>query len=61
MNRVLNFLNETLLVLMLKIKNPKLVNHLRPISSCAIVYKIPHKIIVNRLRPFLDSLISPFQ
>ena len=33
----------------------------KPISLCNIVYKIVTKVIVARLRPYLDKLISPFQ
>ena len=33
----------------------------KPISLCNIVYKIVTKVIVARLRPYLDKLISPLQ
>ena len=33
----------------------------RPISLCNSIYKVVIKIIVVRLRPFLDKLISPLQ
>ena len=33
----------------------------KPISLCNIVYKIVTKVIVTRLRPYLDKLISPLQ
>ena len=33
----------------------------RPISLCNTVYKVITKIIVARLRPFLEKLISPLQ
>ena len=33
----------------------------KPINLCNIVYKIVTKVIVARLRPYLDKLISPLQ
>ena len=33
----------------------------KPISLCNIVYKTVTKVIVARLRPYLDKLISPLQ
>jgi hypothetical protein len=40
---------------------PETLNQFRPISLCNTVYKIVTKIIVNRLRPILGNLVSPFQ
>lgn len=53
--------NNSLIVLISKITNPTSVNHFRPISLCNVVYKIISKILVSKLRPLLDKLISPTQ
>ena len=51
--------NNSLIVLIPKITNPTSVNHFRPISLCNVVYKIISKILVSKLKPLLDKLISP--
>ncbi|XP_065630821.1 uncharacterized protein LOC136068085 [Quercus suber] len=45
----------------LKSKDPETLGNYRPISLCNIVYKVVTKIIVARLRSYLDKLISPMQ
>ena len=55
------YLNETLISLIPKSPNPESLNNYRPISLCNIIYKIVSKIMVGRLRPHLDKLISPNQ
>lgn len=52
---------KTLLVLILKVDNPVYLKNFRPISLCNMVYKVITKVIVNRLRTFLDDLIFPLQ
>ena len=37
------------------------MGHFRPISLCTAVYKVVSKVIVNRIRPFMQQLISPLQ
>ena len=37
------------------------MNHFRPITLCNVIYKIISKLLVNHLKPFMDSLITPFQ
>lgn len=53
--------NCSLIVLIPKISNPTSANHFRPISLCNAVYKIISKLLVSKLRPLLDKLISPTQ
>ena len=59
--KVLDYLNRTLITLIPKIQGPETLGNYRPISLCNTVYKVVTKIIVARLRPYLDKLISPMQ
>ena len=59
--RVPDYLNRTHIALIPKIQGLETLGNYRPISLCNTVYKIITKIIVARLRPFLDKLISPLQ
>ena len=58
---LLKSLNDTFLTLIPKITTPELVTQFRSISLCNVTYKIIAKIMVNRLKPFMDGLITPFQ
>ena len=44
-----------------KVNNPETVAQFRPISLCNVIYKILSKVIVNRLKPILKSIISETQ
>ena len=52
---------EILLVLIPRGDNPVAVKHFHPISLCNVAYKIITKVLVNRLRPFLNDLVGPMQ
>ena len=58
---ILDFLNETLISLIPKCPNLESLKNFRPISLCNSIYKVVTKIIVGRIRPLLDKLISPNQ
>ena len=57
--KILEYLNSTSVVLIPKIQSPKSIGSYRPISLCNSFYKVITKIIVGRLRPYLDKLIAP--
>lgn len=52
-------MNKTFLVLIPKLKNASNFNHFRPISLCNFYYKVVSKILANKLRKFLNRIISP--
>lgn len=54
-------LNETTVTLIPKVPLPESINQLRPISCCNFTYKILSKLVVMRLKKFMDKLISPNQ
>ena len=53
--------NQTFITLIPKIRILEEVAHFKPISLCNVSYKIISKIFVSRLKPFMDSLITPYQ
>ena len=55
---ILNSINHTFLTLIPKVKNPETIAQFRSISLSNVIYKILSKVIVNRLKPFLNSIIS---
>jgi hypothetical protein len=54
-------LNQTTIVLIPKIKHPQDLKNFRPISLCNVIYKLCSKVLENRLRVFLDEIISAKQ
>lgn len=54
----INDLNHTLLTLIPKVKESKEVTDYRPISLYNVLYKIIAKTIANRLKMFLQHIIS---
>lgn len=54
-------INRTLVCIIPKVKQPKQVSELRPISLCNVLMRIISKIMANRLKPCLHSIISDKQ
>jgi hypothetical protein len=55
---ILKALNATMITLIQKENEARTLNHYRPIALCNVVYKIISKVIANRLKPLLPTLIS---
>lgn len=60
-NSLLQVLNRTHLALIPKVKALVSATQYRPIALCNFSYKILTKILVNRLKPYMPSLISENQ
>nr|XP_043611422.1 uncharacterized protein LOC122583015 [Erigeron canadensis] len=56
--RLLQEVNHTILALIPKVSTPATVFDYRPISCCNVIYKCISKIITNRSKPGLDTLVS---
>lgn len=59
--RIMGQLAETLIVPISKVDAPNTLKDFRPISLCNVLLKIISKVLVRRIRPYLDKFISPFQ
>ncbi|KAJ9561524.1 hypothetical protein OSB04_006684 [Centaurea solstitialis] len=59
--RLAKELNHTLICLLPKVPNATSVSDFRPISCCSALYKCISKVIVNRMKPFLDGLVDRAQ
>jgi hypothetical protein len=54
-------LNTTHIVIIPKIKTPRHVMDYRPINLCNVLYKLMAKVLANRMKQVLNSIISPNQ
>ncbi|KAJ9552900.1 hypothetical protein OSB04_016945 [Centaurea solstitialis] len=59
--RLAKELNHTLLCLLPKVPNATFVSDFRPIACCSVLYKCISKVIVNRMKPYLDVLVNKAQ
>ena len=53
--------NQTFLVLIPKGPQPEDIRDFRPISLCNVIYKLVTKTIVNRIKTYMPTIISPNQ
>lgn len=58
---LLEKINETHVALVPKIKDPEELSHYWPINCCNFLYKIIAKILADRMKHFMNSIISPNQ
>lgn len=54
-------MNRTIVCLIPKVKHPKQMADLGPISLCNLLMRILSKVMTNRLKPCLQNIVSPNQ
>lgn len=54
-------LSETMIVPIPKVDEPRNLKDFRPIILCNVMFKLISKVLVNRIRPYLEDIISPLQ
>lgn len=54
-------INHTNICMIPKVEKPTTLSNYRPISLCNVLYKIISNILVNRLKLFLDKIVSESQ
>nr|KYP53392.1 Retrovirus-related Pol polyprotein LINE-1 [Cajanus cajan] len=54
-------ISNILVTLIPKCEDPKRLKDFRPISLCNVIHKLISKVLVIRLRPWLNELVSPLQ
>lgn len=55
----LEWINQTYITHIPKVKNTQRVGDFRPISLCNVIYKIVAKTLANRLKRIFPKIISP--
>ena len=53
--------NDTHIVLIPNVKNPRKITEYRPISFCNVIYKLASKTVSNKLKTILSSIVSENQ
>lgn len=54
-------INDTIVILIPKIQDPKNMTHFFPISLCRVIFKMLSKVLANRLKGLLPAYISQNQ
>ncbi|XP_050233384.1 uncharacterized protein LOC126681873 [Mercurialis annua] len=54
-------INDTLVILIPKRVSPSVLGDLRPISLCNVIYKVFSKVLANRLKGILNSIVGESQ
>ena len=57
-SKLLRRINKIFIALVPKNSNPLELHDFRPISLCNTIYKIFAKVLVNRLKPFLEKIVG---